>query len=51
MGDTLMKEKIMNLKSAMIDTGTAWGDGQIGGLINDKIDEILKEITEGVNNE
>ena len=30
-----------------IDTGTAWGEGQIGGLINDKIDEICKEITEG----
>lgn len=31
----------------VIDTGTAWGDGQIGGLINDKIDKIAKEITEG----
>ena len=27
-----------------IDTGTAWGEGQIGGLINDKIDKICKEI-------
>lgn len=34
-----------------IDTGTAWGEGQIGGLINDKIDEICKEITEGNVNE
>lgn len=30
-----------------VDTGTAWSDGCIGGLINDTIDEILKEIKEG----
>lgn len=30
-----------------VDTGTAWSNGHIGGLINDTIDEIAKEITEG----
>ena len=30
-----------------VDTGTAWSDGCIGGLINDTIDEIAKEIMEG----
>lgn len=30
-----------------VDTGTAWSDGHIGGLINDTIDEIAKEFTEG----
>lgn len=29
-----------------VDTGTAWSNGRIGGLINDTIDEICKEITE-----
>ena len=29
-----------------IDTGTAWSDGCIGGLINDTIDKIVKEFTE-----
>lgn len=31
------------------DTGTAWGEPCIGGFINNKIDEICKEITEGKN--
>ena len=31
-----------------IDTGTAWSGGCIGGLINDKIDEICKEIKDNV---
>lgn len=30
-----------------IDTGTAWGSGQIGARINDKIDETAKEINGG----
>lgn len=30
-----------------IDTGTAWSNGCVGGLINDTIDEIAKKITEG----
>ena len=30
-----------------VDTGTAWSNGCIGGLINNTIDEIAKEIVEG----
>ena len=45
-----LKKEFMGVREySYRDTGTAWGEPCIGGFINNKIDEICKEITEGKN--
>ena len=42
-----LKEQFIGVREYRYrDTGTAWGEPCIGGFINNKIDEICKEITE-----
>lgn len=43
-----LKERFIGVREYRYrDTGTLWGEPCIGGLINNKIDEICKELTEG----